>query len=158
MSPRTTIIMALALSPAILLLSLTGCNGNGQSQPATTPMIALVPAATLPSTTEMEIMPKQVKALRDAGVDFLLIDCREPDETVRSRIAGSVLVPITNVEAYVPLLQLDKNRPMVVYCTAGMRSYSMTDTLRAKGFTAVWSMSGGIRRWIADVEPNLKRP
>jgi len=153
-----TAIMGTVLLPAALLSGLAGCHDAAPSvaaPPAAVASPVTRPAAVLPNPTTMEITPRQVKSLRDAGVDFLLIDCRSPEEAARSRIAGSVLVPIKQLEAYLPLLAIDKQRPMVVYCTAGVRSHNMTGTLRVQGFLSVWSMTGGMNGWMREVEPAL---
>lgn len=139
---RVTISMAVVISSVVLLLCLAAANAQ---MPAQLP-------ASLPSTREMHISVEQVQALRAAGVDLLVIDCREPKEAAISRIPGSVLIPTTKLEEFLPMLAIDKDRPMVVYCTAGGRSGAMTTVLRDKGFTAVWCLSGGLMQWQRESE------
>jgi len=40
-----------------------------------------------------------------------------------------------------------RDRPIVVYCSVGLRSSDLAEGLRARGFTAVHNLEGGIFRW-----------
>ncbi len=48
---------------------------------------------------------------------------------------------------------LDKTKPIFVYCKVGGRSASAADRLRALGFTKVYELAGGILAWEAAKMP-----
>jgi rhodanese-related sulfurtransferase len=45
----------------------------------------------------------------------------------------------------------------VVYCKTGGRSAQAARRLRAAGFTRVWNLAGGIRRWSEDVDATVPK-
>jgi thioredoxin 1 len=51
---------------------------------------------------------------------------------------------------------LDKAKPIFVYCKVGGRSASAADRLRALGFTKVYELAGGILAWEAAKMPVVK--
>jgi adenylyltransferase/sulfurtransferase len=54
-------------------------------------------------------------------------------------------------------LEPHRDKPVIVYCHTGRRSMTVTTVLRAKGFTNVKSMAGGIERWSLEIDPNVPR-
>jgi rhodanese-related sulfurtransferase len=78
---------------------------------------------------------------------------RTPAEFSRGRIEGSV-----NLDYYADnfgeeLSRLNKNKTYVVYCRTGMRSGNVFEMMKEMGFKAVYQISGGIERWLADDLP-----
>lgn len=71
---------------------------------------------------------------------FVLADARSPAEIAVSRIPGAILPE--------ELPALGAGRPVLVYCTVGMRSARTTRALRASGIEA-WNLTGGILGWAA---------
>ncbi|MCE9589925.1 MAG: rhodanese [Planctomycetes bacterium] len=110
-----------------------------------------------PFQPDWEVTPRQVKAMLDAGDDFVLIDCRTPGEYQVTRVEGSVLVPLQEVAARLPELEKYRDQKIVVNCHHGVRSLRMTAALRQQGFEDVKSMAGGIDLWAMDIEPGMKR-
>jgi len=88
--------------------------------------------------------------------EFLLLDCRRPDETDVQVIQGCTIVPMQNLALYMEELRAWESKPIVVYCRSGSRSLRVTSLLRQMGFENVKSMAGGINRWSADIDPQIK--
>jgi len=105
----------------------------------------------------LEIDVRSVKALFDKGVDFLLLDCREPDENQLVKIAGSTLVPMREITTRLAELEQHKAGRIVVHCHLGGRSQRVTQYLRGLGFAGAQNMSGGIDAWAVEIEPGLAR-
>lgn len=100
----------------------------------------------------MELTPAEVSELLPAirSGEIELIDCREEDEWRFNRIEGARLVPLTRfAEAVIP------GKPAIIYCHHGMRSLRATSYWRSRGNGQVWSMSGGIDRWSAEIDPEV---
>lgn len=49
--------------------------------------------------------------------------------------------------------QLDKDKPVVVYCRSGRRSAASAKILEENGFNEVYNLDGGILKWINDGNP-----
>jgi rhodanese-related sulfurtransferase len=132
--------------------------------PATTnqPLDARGLPAGYPFKSDWEITPRRVKAMLDssARTDFILLDCRRPEERQAASIEGSTHIPMSDLEQRLDELESDagaRTAPIVVYCHHGVRSMRVTGTLRAHGFTDVRSMAGGIDLWSADIDPRVPR-
>ncbi len=84
----------------------------------------------------------QARALVAEGAQ--LVDVRTPGEFGGGHIEGAVNIPVHEVAARAG--ELDRERPVVVYCQSGMRSAGAARALRAAGFTAVHDL-GSIGAW-----------
>ena len=104
---------------------------------------------------DLQITPHDVKQRLDRGEHFLLVDVREPWEHQTCRIEGSKLVPLGTVPANLALFE--KAEEVVLYCHHGMRSLDAVAWLRAQGVEGARSMSGGIERWSAEIDPTVPR-
>lgn len=77
--------------------------------------------------------------------DLIVIDVRTPQERNQVRIVGSQLVAIGDVLR--GRLILDKDRPVLVICAVGGRSYIAGKALLAMGHQEVYNLDGGIEAW-----------
>jgi rhodanese-related sulfurtransferase len=93
----------------------------------------------------IEISPEEARRRHAEGAVELL-DVREPYEREAGHIAGSRHIPLDRLAAAAEALPRD--RPVVVYCRAGVRSAYAVALLRATGHDA-WSMAGGLLAWDA---------
>ena len=105
----------------------------------------------------LEIDVQGVKGMLDQGQDFLLLDCREQDEFDLVRIAGSTLLPMSEIQARADELEPHRDAHIVVHCHHGGRSMQVTQWLRNQGFARVQNMAGGIDQWSVEVDPSLPR-
>ena len=46
-----------------------------------------------------------------------------------------------------------KERPIVLYCAAGARSFGMAHFMRERGYNDAWSLTGGVAEWNAFAFP-----
>src|SRR5229473_6492584 len=104
---------------------------------------------------ELEITPAEAKQRLDRGDGVLLVDVREPWEFEICRIAGAKLIPMGTIPANVQALDTDDE--VIYYCHHGMRSLDVANWLRAQGVSSAKSMSGGIERWSAEIDPAVPR-
>ena len=84
-------------------------------------------------------------ATRDAATRPLIVDVREPDEYAAERVAGVVLLPISQFVAR--HAELPKDRPLLMLCHSGSRSTSATMYLLQSGWTDVRNITGGMIGW-----------
>jgi rhodanese-related sulfurtransferase len=117
------------------------------------------PAKTMsfPAEDELEISPAAVAALRAAGEEFVLVDCREQDEWHVCRIEGAELLPLSHFAQTARRRFDDPARRVVIHCHHGMRSAQAAHFLRQCGMPLVWSMAGGIEAWSLGIDPDVPR-
>jgi rhodanese-related sulfurtransferase len=74
---------------------------------------------------------------------IVIIDIREREEFDKKYIPGSVNMDINEIDKVSELI-LDKNTPIVVCCTSGIRSIAAGERLCEIGYTNVYNLLGGI--------------
>ena len=90
---------------------------------------------------------------------YLLLDAREWKEYEVSHIPGAQFTGFDNFNTS-NLRSIDKNTPIVVYCSVGYRSEKIAEKLIAAGFTNVKNLYGSIFEWANlgyPLEDNSKR-
>jgi len=95
------------------------------------------------------------RALEDPRPPVVL-DVRNPDEVRVAAIAGSVHVPLHELPARLDEVRELAERPLVVVCHHGVRSYHAAAFLDSVGIAAS-SLRGGIDGWAAEVDPRMPR-
>ncbi|MDP2312840.1 MAG: rhodanese-like domain-containing protein [Pseudomonadota bacterium] len=83
-----------------------------------------------------------------------LVDCREPWEHDYCRIVGGVPIPLGDIVERAE--ELERGRPVLVYCHAGVRSINAAVLLEREGFETM-SMRGGIEAWSLRIDPTVPR-
>lgn len=93
------------------------------------------------------IAPKQLKALLDAQEDVVLLDARNSYEseigTFKKAIAPDIQVFKEFVHVAQDLADI-KDKPIITFCTGGIRCEKASAYLREQGFTNVRQLHGGI--------------
>ena len=84
----------------------------------------------------------------------VLVDVREPWEFEYCRIDGSVSVPLAELPRRVA--ELPRDRPLVVVCHHGHRSWHAAAMLLRAGFQDVFNLRGGVAAWAAEIEPAMR--
>ena len=105
----------------------------------------------------LEIDVRAVKSLLDGDEEFLLLDCREPQETALVKLEGATLIPMGEIQERLSELEPARQGRSVVYCHLGDRSLQVAAWLRQQGFDSAQSMAGGIDGWSAEIDPGLAR-
>ncbi len=105
----------------------------------------------------LEIDVHAVHALRQSQADFLLLDCREPDEWNAAHIAGATLIPMGSIPQSIEQLVPYRDKRIVVHCHHGGRSLQVTEWLRKQGFDQAQNMTGGIDAWTLQIDPQVPR-
>ena len=77
--------------------------------------------------------------------DLQVIDVRTPQERHQFRIANTELVEVGDVIRGV--FQSDPNRPIMLLCAVGGRSYIAGKVMSARGYREVYNLDGGIESW-----------
>lgn len=79
--------------------------------------------------------------------DYLILDTRKKEEFAVSHISGAIWVSENVDYSMYAFAKADKNKPVVVYCTVGVRSEDFGEALKKRGFTNVKNLYGSIFAW-----------
>lgn len=72
-----------------------------------------------------------------------------------THIEGATLIPLRSIPAN--LAELQQEGEIILFCHHGMRSLDAAYWLREQGVQGARSMSGGIDRWSAEIDPKVPR-
>jgi rhodanese-related sulfurtransferase len=89
------------------------------------------------------------EALNEAQPDWQVIDVRTPEEFGEGQLENAVNIDFYADDFEAQLEQLDKTRPVVVYCKRGGRSNKAAARCKALGFEKVYDIKGGYDAWKA---------
>lgn len=113
-------------------------------------------AAHLPmSEHPLEVSIEEAARLLASPQPPVLIDVREPSEHATCCIASAKLIPMASVPER--LAEIPQDVPVLIHCHHGGRSLRVTQFLRAKGYTKVSNVQGGIDAWSLKVDPKVRR-
>ncbi|MES2556152.1 MAG: molybdopterin-synthase adenylyltransferase MoeB [Bacteroidota bacterium] len=97
----------------------------------------------------------ELKALKDQGADFQLIDVRETYENDICTIGGE-LIPMNEVPNSVD--KISKDKQVIVHCRSGKRSGNVISFLEDNyGFTNLYNLEGGILAWAGEIDPTMEQ-
>jgi len=94
-----------------------------------------------------EISAQELKQRLAGGEDLTLVDIRERDEFVQGHIPDAVFIPRGFLELQIEQHQMDRDKPVVVYCAGGVRSALAARNLKEMGYTNTISLIGGFNGW-----------
>lgn len=128
-------------------------------RPAPTPVSRPAPPPPPPAEEDepqLELDGPGLRAWVDAGKAPLLLDVRELGELEGGYAADSFLMPMNEVPGR--LAELPRDRPIVVMCAAGVRSFGVAHYLREQGLQDAWSLAGGVGAWLHEGGRNVVPP
>lgn len=88
------------------------------------------------------VKPSQIT---DLG-NYQVLDAREKNEFEVSHLPGANWVGFESFSLE-EVKSLDKNKPVLIYCTVGARSEEIGKKLQKAGFQRVYNLYGGIIHW-----------
>ena len=78
---------------------------------------------------------------------FTILDAREKNEYMVSHLRNAVPVGYDDFQLNL-LDSLEREKPIVVYCSIGYRSEKIGERLKKSGFTRVYNLYGSIFEWV----------
>jgi sulfur-carrier protein adenylyltransferase/sulfurtransferase len=106
------------------------------------PIEEVVLGGAAPDYPEIEIGADELAAALAGPSPPRLVDVREPEEYAEGHLPKAQLIPLATVRRRVD--EIDRERPVVVYCRMGGRSGRAARILRDLGLANVRSLRGGI--------------
>jgi len=93
---------------------------------------------------ELRILPKELKKKIENREEIFLLDVRNPEETELANIAGSFLIPLSELKSRIS--EIPNGKEIITYCHYGNRSFEAAKILREHNLNAK-SLVGGIDCW-----------
>jgi len=100
-----------------------------------------------------KLTPDAFEALLKRDTTIQLVDVRTPDEFRSGYLAGAQNLNIQNADFVQKISQMDKSRPVLVYCAVGGRSVKAASQFSGLGFLNVYDLKGGMTAWKAAGKP-----
>lgn len=134
-----------------LLLTGVACSG-GEQKPEQTKAAGTAARQVVSVTKTSRSAPvfrsinsREAQSLIDQKKDLLLVDLREAGELKEGYIAGSVLIPMSQLAKGTSSLPAD--RPLLLICAVGGRSFGVGRYFSAKGYPEIYNLKGGVSAW-----------
>lgn len=86
-----------------------------------------------------------------------LVDVRTPMEYKQGYIKDAINIHLYDKDFEERVEQLDKTKPVYVYCKAGGRSAEAVAIMKEKGFTSIIELDGGMDAWTEAKKPVVKQ-
>lgn len=128
-------------------LFLAACSNNdnqSDSKPAATGA-SQAPASQAPSKVFTSYSPAQTMELIKQKPNLLIIDVRSPEELREGKIENSTLIPFFDIMK--GSYNIPQDRPLLLICAVGGRSYAAMQILAQKGYKEIYNLQGGIAAW-----------
>lgn len=76
-----------------------------------------------------------------------LVDVRTPNEYKEGHLPKAINIDFLDKNFESNIQQLDKTRPVIVYCQRGSRSAKCASRLVANGFLKIYNLGRGFQEW-----------
>ena len=102
------------------------------------------------------IEPKELASLYENNQDFVILDARNAYEAKIGKFKDAIIPPIRNFREFPQFvnskLSKYKNKPVITYCTGGVRCEKASAYLREQGFTNVKQLHGGVHVYAQEAQ------
>jgi len=131
----------------LLSLMLVSCSGGNDNKANASAAVKGVSTSQAGQQTHIfqAVEPDQAEQLIRTKKDLLILDVRNPPELKEGKIKDSVLAPFWSIAK--GNYQVPTDRPILVVCAVGGRSYAVGQLLNKKGYNEVYNLSGGMVAW-----------
>ena len=100
-----------------------------------------------------EVSVQELNNLLKSGIDFQLIDVREPYEYEIANLNGK-LIPLATISSAVS--QISRNKKVIIHCRSGVRSANAIRDLESQfGFDNLYNLKGGILAWSKEIDNSI---
>jgi rhodanese-related sulfurtransferase len=130
----------------VVLMLVTACSGD--NAPAEKTQAPTTPAPrSAPETAKIfqSLDSRTAQVLIDQRQDLLIVDLREANELREGYIADSAMIPMSALSKGTKSLPAD--RPLLLVCAVGGRSYAVGRYFSSKGYPEIYNLKGGISAW-----------
>ena len=101
-----------------------------------------------------EITVTELKNKFENNEDFMLLDVRNIQEVLYSKIENSIHIPMNDIVDRIN--ELDSNKEIIIQCKSGKRSARVCEYLMTQNFNNVKNLTGGIIAWADEVDNSIQ--
>lgn len=119
---------------------------------------ALIACSNQQMVQQKDVVKLNATAFHDTlknSPDAVLLDVRTPEEFSKGHIQQAKNMDWNSEDFKTQVAELDKSKPVLVYCLSGGRSSSAAEFLQTAGFKEVYELDGGIMKWKAAALPSV---
>ena len=98
-------------------------------------------------TQIQEISVQQFQYLLDQKEDINILDIRTPKEFESGHIENATNINYYDKDFAEQIQDIDKSKPIVIYCHSGYRSHRALEIFKQTGFDTVYDMTKGYVGW-----------
>lgn len=98
-------------------------------------------------TVKTELSPAEFSTELKNTPDAVLVDVRTHSEFASGHLQNAKNIDWNGDAFETEIAQLDKEKPVLVYCQSGRRSDAAAEKMREMGFKNVLELDGGIAGW-----------
>lgn len=132
----------------LLMTSAVACQNTETANQDTSASATIEsPAAVLKVLSPAEF------AIKTKG-EVQLVDVRRPEEFAAGHIEGAINYNFLGPDFNKEVVQLDKNKPVLLYCRSGRRSGAASQKLQDMGFKEIYDLQGGYLNWTKEQGEN----
>lgn len=128
----------------LMMAGVAACQNQGTAGQAGTSETTVVYEG--PAKVLKVLSPDEFAAKKEGDVQ--LVDVRRPEEYAEGHIEGAVNYNFFGPDFNAEAAQLDKNKPVLLYCRTGRRSAAASKKLQGMGFTEIYDLKGGYVNWV----------
>jgi rhodanese-related sulfurtransferase len=99
-----------------------------------------------------EIAPDELSKQIDQG-KITVIDIRENEELRAGHLPNAIFIPRGFLELRIEATVPERDQAICLYCGGGNRSALAARSLQEMGYSKVFSLKGGVSRWIRENRP-----
>ena len=139
----------------VLIFFLAGCKTSGdkgadassEDTEAVSEDISKV-RPVIEGVLDADAFEKQIRTFDEAGTEYQIVDVRTPKEIEESGTIGEAIALDWRNGVFAEKMgELDKEKPVLVYCRSGGRSMEAAHYMIANGFQEVYDLDGGMMGW-----------
>lgn len=115
-------------------------------------LVIVIPTACTDSRAKSVtvISPVEFQQAIKRNRDLQLVDVRTTEEFRVGHLEDAQNICVTDSDFKAKVKELDKQKPVYVYCRKGGRSAKAAEILLEMGFTEVYDLEGGLANWEAE--------
>ncbi len=77
----------------------------------------------------------------------ILLDVRTHGEVAAGKIEGAVTIDFHDAQFSTKVRELERTKPILIYCRSGNRSHTAMKKMEEMGFTELYNLTDGIIAW-----------
>lgn len=123
------------------------CNPSQSNQQQVTTPTNNTRTGTKASSIYEVLPPQAFKAKLSEKKEPQLVDVRTPGEVAKGSITNAVNLNFYDADFQSKIAQLDKSKPLFLYCAVGGRSGQASKICKNLGFKEIYDLQGGYTAW-----------